>query len=133
MRIYPDACIVIYLIEEHPRFFPPIDAWIRAHRSNPFVLSGLTRLECRVRPLRLHDHELLARFDRFFANQGHLHVAVTQQIFDLATELRARHNLKTPDALHLAAALDTGCEEFWTNDDRLEKAAAGRIAIVSFD
>lgn len=133
MLIYPDACIVIYLIEEHPQFFPQIDTWIRAHQGDSFVLSDLTRLECRVYPLRRHDHDLLARFDRFFANPQHLRPRATQQIFDLATELRARHNLKTPDALHLAAALDAGCDEFWTNDDRLKKAAVDRIAIVTFD
>lgn len=37
-----------------------------------------------------------------------------------------------PDALHLAAALHGGCDQFWTNDHRLEKAADGRIAIVAF-
>ncbi|MGL4609627.1 MAG: type II toxin-antitoxin system VapC family toxin [Trueperaceae bacterium] len=36
--------------------------------------------------------------------------------------LRAFHNLKTPDALHLATALHHGCQEFWTNDLRLSKA-----------
>ncbi len=54
-------------------------------------------------------------------------------VFDLATELRAQHGLKTPDALHLAAALRAGCDEFWTNDEHLAKAAAGRIGIVVFD
>jgi uncharacterized protein len=42
-----------------------------------------------------------------------------------ATELRARFGLKTPDALHLACAEVSGCQEFWTNDDRLSRAAAG--------
>ena len=41
---------------------------------------------------------------------------------------RVQHGLKTPDALHLAAALHHGCTEFWTNDDRL-RAAAGALAV----
>jgi predicted nucleic acid-binding protein len=51
--------------------------------------------------------------------------------FDLATELRARHGLKVPDALHLAAAIEGGCDEFWTNDTRLDKAASGYLKTVA--
>lgn len=36
-------------------------------------------------------------------------------------------------ALHLAAAIHARCDEFWTNDDRLAKAAEGRISVVAFD
>ena len=53
--------------------------------------------------------------------------------FDMATELRARYGLKTPDALHLAAAIASDCEELWTNDQRLVRAADSRIRIVSID
>jgi len=44
------------------------------------------------------------------------------------------HNIgcSTPDALHLAAAIDAGCDEFWTNDRRLERAAAERIEVIAF-
>jgi len=48
----------------------------------------------------------------------------------LATELRARHRLRTPDALHLATALSHGCQSLITNDRRLSQAA-GDLAIRS--
>jgi predicted nucleic acid-binding protein len=51
---------------------------------------------------------------------------------NLATDLRAQYRLKTPDALHLAAAITAGCDEFWTNEHRLEQAAAGRLTLVTF-
>ncbi|WP_091334734.1 PIN domain-containing protein [Allochromatium warmingii] len=57
---------------------------------------------------------------------------LNRYVFEHATELRAQHRLATPDALHLAAAIDAGCEEFWTNDRRLEHAAAGLLAVVTF-
>lgn len=40
-------------------------------------------------------------------------------------ELRARHGLRTPDALHRAVAQLAGCDELWTNDNRLAAAAEG--------
>ncbi|WP_279308295.1 MULTISPECIES: type II toxin-antitoxin system VapC family toxin [Cyanophyceae] len=43
-----------------------------------------------------------------------------------AAELRSRHGLKTPDALHLAVAHHYDCTELWTNDDRLAIAAASK-------
>jgi predicted nucleic acid-binding protein len=38
-----------------------------------------------------------------------------------AAQLRADLNLKTPDALHLAAAIEAGCDRVLTNDNRLSK------------
>lgn len=132
MLIYPDACVLIYLIEEHAELHPRVDAAIRAIPRGSFILSDLLRLECRVRPIKQENFELLAKFDHFFALPEHIYVSASRPIFNLATELRAQQNLKTPDALHLAAAIHAGCDEFWTNDLRLEKAAAGRIAIRTF-
>ncbi len=132
MRIYPDACVLIYLIEEHAEMYPGIDRRLRAAGNLTLVLSELIRLECRIRPMRQLDSSLLSRFDRFFSNPEHIYIQASRPVFDLATELRAMHNLKTPDALHLAAALHGGCDQFWTNDLRLQKAAEGRIDIVTF-
>ena len=94
--------------------------------------SDLIRLECRVSPLRRGDQALLARFDAFFGLPDQRNIALNTAVFDLATELRAMHRLKTPDALHLSAAIHGGCDAFWTNDDRLQRAAENHLAIVVF-
>jgi predicted nucleic acid-binding protein len=39
-----------------------------------------------------------------------------EPIIELATELRARFNLRTPDALHYATAVDCGARVFLTGD-----------------
>jgi len=53
-------------------------------------------------------------------------------VFGRALILRAEQGLKTPDALHLATALQNGCTEFWTNDNRL-RSAAGAMAVNVFE
>ena len=58
-------------------------------------------------------------------------VPLDARAFDLATELRAQYRLKTPDALHLAAAISSECDEFWSNDDRLARIAGSRIEVVN--
>jgi predicted nucleic acid-binding protein len=133
-RVYLDACAVIYYIEKHPVFFPLLATTLlpeEGEAAHP-VFSDLTRLECRVQPMRTKNQELLDRYDTFFALPDNECVAFGKPVFDLATELRANQGLKAPDALHLAAAIQAGCDEFWTNDDRLNRASSGRIRTIVF-
>ena len=131
--VYPDTCILIYWLEHNPSFVDAIVQRLRpAQDSAPIlVFSELTRLECLVKPLKTGNQIQRAGYDRIFSTPGYRFEGLTRAVFDLATELRALHGLKTPDAIHLAAALHSGCDEFWTNDDRLAKAAAGRIGVFN--
>jgi len=130
-RVYLDSCIVIYLIQGPESLSRAVRGGLVSDEEDPQVLciSDLTRLECRVWPVREGDQELLAQFDGFFASQDVEWLVIRTDMFDLATELRARHGTKAPDAIHLATAILGGCDEFWTNDHRLTAAAAGRIAL----
>lgn len=134
-RVYLDACVAVYYVERQPVLFPRVAAALfPATGDSPIpIYSDLTRLECRVLPLRRQDQALLARYDAFFALRDCERVPLDAAVFDLATELRAQHGLKTPDALHLAAAIHGGCDELWTRDLRLARAASERIAMVVFD
>jgi len=130
--IYLDSCLIIYLIEgpELPRHRTATQlAHALAHGVRPCV-SDLCRLECRTKPLRHDDGHLLSLFDAFFAQPRVSHATIDTAVFDLATELRASHPaLRTPDALHLAAAISAGCSEFWTNDGRLAPIAERHLTV----
>ena len=128
--LYLDSCIIIYYVEQHPDFFARVDERINQDGTT-ITVSDLGRLESLVHPLRAGDLHRLANFQRFFAATDLRNIACSRRVFDLATELRARHRLKTPDALHLAAAIEAGCDEFWTNDHRLDAAAAGHLRTVT--
>lgn len=69
------------------------------------------------------DTATLADYDDFFASPGYINFMLDNQAFDLATDLRARYRIKTPDALHLAAAIRADCLGFWTSDQRLATVA----------
>lgn len=132
MRLYLDACIVIYLVERHPIHESQIRSELSARSGIQLCWTDLTRMETRLKPLRENNHLLLAHFDHFFGGPLAEHLFMGRAVFDRATALRAEHGLKTPDALHLAAAIEGECEEFWTNDRRLERASADAIRVVSF-
>lgn len=130
-RIYWDSCVFIYRVQA-------VDPWVERIRTRLDALAeyrlcftGLTRLECRVLPLRAGDAVLLALYERVFASTQTEEISFSRPLFDLAAELRASYRLKTPDALHMAAAIVSGCDEFWTNAGRLAQAADGQIRVVT--
>jgi len=82
-------------------------------------VSHLVRMECRVRPLRLHEEEVLAAYDAYFVSGDLAILELGAAVFDRAADLRAVHGLRALDALHLAAALEGLCDAFLTNDEHL--------------
>jgi uncharacterized protein len=131
--IYWDTCVLIYRLQTVEPWNGRIGNALATVPEPKLVVSDLGRMECRVKPLREGDLDTLAVFDGFFAASAVGYAPLSRPVFDLAADLRAHHRLKTPDALHLAAAVLSGCAEFWTNDRRLEQAAEGRIQVVSID
>lgn len=129
-KLYLDSCIIIYFVEQHPDYFASVDTRIEAGDSL-ITVSDLCKLECLVHPMRAGDTARLAAFQQFFAADDLSITRCSPAVFELATTLRARHHLKTPDALHLAAAIEAGCDEFWTNDHRLDAAASGHLRTVT--
>ena len=121
--IYLDACLLIYAIESHPVWFNPVLEALASQPESQFAISPLVKMECLVKPIRLGDTTLQWRYEAGLAQ--FVQVAMTEAVFLQAAQLRARFNLKTPDALHLACAQHHGCATLWTNDDRLAQAAHG--------
>ena len=87
--------------------------------GDQIAVSDLSRLECRVKPLKLGDTRKLATYDAFFAQPDVDLMPINTAVFDRATEIRATHNFKLADSLHLPAAVEGGCGRFLTNDTRL--------------
>jgi predicted nucleic acid-binding protein len=121
MLIYCDSVILIYLLDTVGRFNVRAVARMTALRAagDMVALSDLTRLECRIKPLRLGATKILADFDAFFTRPDVRFVPVSTAVFDRATAIRAAHNFKLGDLLHLAAAVEAGCDRFLTHDFRL--------------
>lgn len=135
MRVYLDSCIIIYLTESSADVRDRISnrLLLFAEDTPTVVFTDLSRLECRVKPLATGNATVLADYDDFFTTPGYVKFVMDTLTFDVATEMRARHSLKTPDALHLAAAIASGCDELWSNDARLTRATENRIRIVTID
>jgi predicted nucleic acid-binding protein len=124
--VFLDASAVIYLLEGNravQRAARATLANLGTSQSEPaLAVSALSRLECRGHPLRHGDQARLTRFDNFFSDPGLLTVDLTRTVIDHATDLRANHGLRTPDALQAACCLAIDPQTpFVTGDKEFEK------------
>jgi uncharacterized protein len=121
--VFLDTNIVIYLTEMPPGFGQRAASRIAAAKAkgDTFMINDLTRMECRVRPLRASDGPLLAAYDNFFGSANVQVAGVSATICDRAAVIRAIHAFQAMDALHLATAVEHGCDVFLTNDTRLNR------------
>lgn len=123
MLIYFDSVIAIYLLDHTGSFQRRAAARLTVLESagDRIAVSDLTRLECRVKPLARGDAVKLAGFDAFFTRPDVLKVPLTTAVYERATLRRARYSFKLGDSLHLAAAIENGCNAVLTNDARLSR------------
>ena len=133
--VFLDACILIYRFEGEAAVIAGIDRTLsrlqRADRNARLAVSDISRLECRVRPLREGDRDLVATYDRFFASSGLTVVPLSRAVVDLATAIRARSGLRTPDALQAACCLSLGQRaSFVTNDDAFRRERALDVVLL---
>lgn len=128
MMTYLDTCIFIYWIEGPA----PFDARVRTHLAtlqaagHRFAVSEFTRLECLVKPLGVGDGALLLDYERMFLAPNVTFVPLNAPVYERAANIRGVHayasgkRYSAQDALHLAAAVQSGCTSFLTNDLRLD-------------
>jgi len=132
-RVYLDASAIIYFVEAESLFHTAAVQSVGRFRSDPesrLVTSRLSRLECRVKPAQDSDQELLAKYDAFFKRRRLVSADVTAAVIERATELRSRHRFKTPDAIHLATAIEEHADLFLTGDDDLKRCTQVKVEIL---
>jgi predicted nucleic acid-binding protein len=130
--IYADANVIIRLIEGDAATRAPLEARLLPFKGTTGFLhtSRLSRLECRVKPLRAADTKLLALYDAIFASAEVVVLELTRGVVEKATELRATLNVKTPDALHLASAILCGATAFLTGDKGLARCSEIPVEVL---
>lgn len=95
------------------------------------ICSTITLSECLTKPLRENDLPLVKAFNELFDNTyGLTLVSVDDKIARRAAELRAKYGFKTPDALHIATALESYCDAFLTNDLGLKRVTEIRVLVL---
>lgn len=133
MRLYLDSNAIIFA-HEGP---PPLQATVIERIVKVCISPGgvvttslLARLEVRVQPLRTQNQQLLNHYNFFFTQSGLLVMDISPAVIERATALRSSHGYRTPDAIHLATALEARADVFLTGDKALAKCPGLNVEII---
>jgi predicted nucleic acid-binding protein len=128
-----DTGPLIYFIEEHPAYSHKLRPFFEAAERGEFriVTSFITLLEVLVQPLRQDKVTLAEEYRKILSQSpGLTTVPLDEGIAEAAATLRARHNLRTPDAIQLATAAMAGASWFLTNDADLARVPGIRMLVL---
>lgn len=129
-----DTAPLIYFIEKNSLYYSRVQPFFSlvAQRHFQVVTSVITVVEVLVYPLRMGNLELAQQYRDILSNQAELSVLpVTETIAEQAAQLRATYNLRTPDAIQLATALNQKAFFFLTNDNRLPQLETLQILMLN--
>ena len=123
-RIALDTSIFIYQLEPNPKYLAytdPIFRWLEQPGSAA-ITSTITMTELLVQPYRDSNQQRADEFYGLLSTYPNLSwIAPNLEIADLAARLRARHRLRTPDALQAATAVHARSTGLITNDPVFER------------
>ena len=128
-----DTAPLIYFVERHTTFLELMRVVIQRIDAGQITgySSVVTLTEVLTQPMRQGNPALEAEYRSLLLNSRNFYLsAITAEIAELAAELRARHNLRTPDAFQIAVALFSGCQAFLTNDQELARVSDLRIIVL---
>jgi uncharacterized protein len=130
MRIYLDSAVIIYLIEQPAAFYPAVVSWLSTHPGD-LISSELARMECLVIPVRTGNTALANEFEDFFRLQVVHLGSLNRAVLDRTIEIRATFpKIKTPDAIHLASAVESACDVVLTNDPDMMPFTGIKVELI---
>lgn len=131
--VFVDTAPLIYFIEGNSPYQSVLSHLFDFNDKGgfSFVTSSVTLLEVLVKPLR-NGHITIAKQykDILTTAPGIELFDVTSAIAEQAAQLRAKYNLRTPDAIQLATSIDCGADYFLTNDNRLKVVTETTVVTV---
>ena len=123
-RLYMDTVPLIYYFEENSSYVSKMDRIFALIKATPLVAFSAVHIltEIMVKPLQTGNQEIAQEYrDILVKSDTCTLVSVTLPIAETAADLSVRYNLRTPDALHVAAAIYTSCDALITNDAHLKR------------
>ncbi len=127
-----DTAPLIYFMEENSVYFETVRCFFEAMDRGDFLVitSTITLLEVLVHPLRNQKTELASEYKDILLRSNLIMMDITESIAEQAAQLRATHNIRTPDALQIATVLQSEATCFLTNDIRLPKIEGIDILMI---
>ena len=132
-RISFDANVLIYYVEENPEFLhvvEPAFELIIAGRLTAEV-SLIVLLEVLVRPIREGLESVANKYRAILeGTMGITAHILDQPLAELAAQIRARHGLRTPDAIVAATAIGHNCSHILTNGPVFRRLDNMKVLVI---
>lgn len=131
-KIGCDTNCFIYYFEAHKKFGPVIKKIfsLLVEGKIQIFCSTILLTELLVGPFRANNEQLIELYSSLTKRKGLFLIPVSEVIATCAAKLRATYNLKTPDTIHLATAIESGAKIFLTNDERAKKVREIKVCLV---
>jgi predicted nucleic acid-binding protein len=131
--VFLDTAPLIYFIEGHSVYQPILSSLFEFNDKGnfSFVTSSVTLLEVLVKPLREGQKAIADQYRDILTTAPGIELFdITSAIAEQAAELRAKYNIRTPDAIQLATCIELGADYFLTNDNRLKAVSETKVIAV---
>jgi len=128
-----DTMTFIYHFEENKDYLPFTRALFELIEDGRIEgkTSVITRLEILVKPTEDGDELLADEYRLILENFPHLEVIpLDAEVADLASVVRAKYKLRTPDAVQIATSILKGAQAIVTNDESLKRVKETEVVIM---
>ncbi len=128
-----DTMVFIYHVEEHPVYCRITESFFDAVEKgrHTAVTSVITLLEMLVKPKIENNPEAVKDYRDTLLTFPNLKILdVDMRVSDTASDLRAKYNIRTPDAIQIATAILAGAGTFLTNDESLKRVREIKVSLL---
>ena len=131
--IFLDTAPLIYYIEDDNSYSKVLDMIFEQNVNKKVHLttSTITLLEVLVRPLKTNNFDLAEKYKTLLCQSDAFEVCnLDVEIAGKAAEVRAKYQLKTPDAIQVATAICCFSDYFLTNDKQLKIVSELNVLVL---
>lgn len=117
--IYIDANIFIYFLDGQEPFASMVTPFLEKVMLGEIIgcTGDAVIAEVMVHPYKLGNLAMIEQFKAFFGQENFLSILSHDgKAFDLAASISGKKGMKLVDSLHMATALQTGCDYLITHD-----------------
>lgn len=130
-KVFFDTAPIIYFLDKNEKYYQTVSSWMKEHAASVFSSSPVTVMEYLTYPFRQKEQERADRFDLFLSEFEIEVLAIDEAVGEKAARIRAEYEtFQAMDALQLAAACETGCDVFITNDKQLQRFKEIEIIVI---
>ena len=131
-----DTPVFIYHLEAHEKYAVLTQKIFSSMENGKWqgITSAITLMEINVHPWRVGREDVARKYEALLMNFPNLNIIhIDRDVARIASQLRARFDIRPPDALQVAASLVVGGRGFLTNDRRLSSLQSLTDIIVLDD